>query len=183
MRKLLPAALAAGLCLAAVGGAAARLQDAGARARELAAYFNKDKRKVKEKRGVRLEVFLEVRGEPAPRADAALYSGAYESEPDFPLELRVASDGTAEGRGAEPTRGGSRSFTLRGARVSGALLTGTKVYEDGGTERIEGVFIDRTERHAPGEAGTTTFGLGVVFDPPKTGEGFAVTRLFYERKR
>lgn len=184
MRRFLAGGLAAGLCLAAVGGAAAgRRQDAGARARELAAYFNKDKHKVKEKRGARLELFLEVRGEPAARADAALYSGAYESEPDFPLELRVDADGTAEGRGAEPSTVGRRAFTLRGARVSGALLTGTKVYEDGGTEPIEGVFINRTERHAPGETCATTFGLGVVFDPPKTVEGFAITRLFYGRKR
>ncbi len=182
MRRFLAAGLAAGLCLAAFGGAAAR-QDAGTRARELAAYFNKDKHKVKEKRGVRLELFLEVRGEPAARADAALYSGAYESEPDFPFELRVSSDGTAEGRGAEPSRGGRRRFTLRGARVSGAVLTGTKVYEDGGTERIEAVFINRTERHSPGETGTTTFGLGVVFDPPKEGDGFTLNRLFYARKR
>jgi hypothetical protein len=174
--------LAAGLCLAAAGGAGARRQDEGERARELAAYFNKDKHKVKEKRGVRLDVFLEVRGEPSARGDAAEYSGAYESESDFPLELRVSSDGAAEGRGAEPAPGGVRRFTLRGARVSGALLTGTKVYEGGGTERIEGVFINRTERHAPGETGTTTFGLGVVFDPPETGEGFVITGLFYARK-
>jgi hypothetical protein len=183
MRRFLVAGLAAGLCLAAVGGAAARRQDAGARARELAAYFNKDKHKVREKRGVRLEVFLEMRGEPAERADAALYSGVYESEPDLPLELRVSADGTAEGRGAEPSPGGARRFTLRGARVSGALLTGTKLYEDGTAERIEAVFINRTERHSPGETGTTTFGLGVVFDPPKTGDGYTLTRLFYARKR
>jgi len=183
MRRFLLAGLAAGLCLAAVGGAAAPRQDAGARARELAAYFNKDKHKVKEKRGVRVEVFLEMRAEPVVRPSAAEYSGAYESEPDYPFELRVSSDGAAEGRGAEPSPGGARRFTLRGARVSGALLTGTKVYEDGGTERIEAVFINLIERHTPGAAGAKTFGLGVVFDPPKTGEGFVITRLFYERKR
>ena len=183
MRRVLAAGLAAGLCLAAVVGAAARRQDAGARARELAAHFNKDKHKVKEKRGARLEVFLEVRGEPAVRADAALYSGAYESEPDFPLELRVSADGAAEGRGAEPGSGGARRFTLRGARVSGALLTGTKVYGDGTTERIEGVFINRTERHSPGEAGVKTFGLGVVFETPKAVRDFELRGLFYALKR
>ena len=183
MRRFLAAGLAGGLCLASVVGAGAVRQDAGARARELAAYFNKDKHKVKEKRGVRLDVFLEVRGEPAALRDAAEYSGAYESEPDYPLELRVSSDGAAEGRGAEPSDGGARRFTLRGARVSGALLTGTKVYEDGSTERIEAVFLNRTERHAPGEAGTRTCGLGVVFDPPKAGDGFVINRLFYARKR
>jgi hypothetical protein len=38
-------------------------------------------------------------------------------------------------------------------------------------------------RHAANEAGTTTFGLGVVYDPPKAGDGFEIGRLFYERKR
>jgi hypothetical protein len=183
MRRLLVAGLAAGLCLASVVGAGARRQDTGARARELAAYFNKDKHKVKEKRGVRLEVFLEMRAELAPLADAAEYSGAYESEPDYPFELRVSSGGAAEGRGAEPSTGGTRRFTLRDARVSGALLTGTKVYDDGGTERIEAVFINLIERHAPRAAGTKSFGLGVVFDPPKAGDGYVITRLFYARKR
>jgi hypothetical protein len=183
MRRLLVAGLAGGLCLASVVGAGAWRQDAGARARELASRFDKDKHKVKEKRGVRLEVFLEMRGEPAARADAAEYTGAYESEPDYPLELRVSSDGAAEGRGAEPSAGGARRFTLRGARVSGALLTGTKVYEDGATERIEAVFINLIGRHAPDDTGTKTFGLGVVFDPPKAGDGFVITRLFYARKR
>jgi hypothetical protein len=182
MRKFIFAALVVGLCLVA-SGAAARRQDTGARARELAAYFNKDKHKVKEKWGVRTEVFLEVRGEPVIRKAPADYSGAYESEPDYPLTLHVSADGSVDGSGTEPASGGARRFTLRGARVSGALLTGTKVYEDGTTERLEGVFINRTVREHPNSAGVTTFGLGVVFDPPKVGEGFHITRLFYSLKR
>ena len=181
MRRFLAAALAAGLGLAAV--AATGAQDAGARARELAAHFNKDKHKVKEKRGVRVEVFLEMRAEPDARGVAAEYTGAYESDPDYQLDLRVAADGSAEGRGTEPAAGGARRFTLRGARVSGALLTGTKVYEDGSTERVEGVFINLIERHAPGAAGTKTFGLGVVYDSPKAGDGFEMTKLFYRRRQ
>src|SRR5688500_3014826 len=175
MRRVLGFALAAGVCLAAVGGAAssAGRQDAGARARERAARFNKDKHKVKEKRGVRLEVFVEMRAEPAVRS-AAEYSGEYVAEPDFHLELRVAADGSAEGSGREPGSGdvGDRRFTLRDARVSGALLDATKVYEDGRTERLEGVFINLTARHGKDDAGTTSFGLGVVYDPPKMGDGF-----------
>ncbi|HEX8722895.1 MAG TPA: hypothetical protein VF736_19915 [Pyrinomonadaceae bacterium] len=183
MRRLLLATLVSGLCLAAAGGAAAVRQDSGVRARELAAYFDKDKHKVKEKWGTRVEVFLEMRGEPAARADAAEYSGAYEWERGFPLDLRVSPDGRAEGSGVEPAPNGSRRFTLRDARVSGALLTGTKVYDGGGTEPIEAVFINLTTRHAQGERGETLFGLGVVFDPPKAGEGYSITRLFYARKR
>jgi hypothetical protein len=183
MRKFLVAALLVVLCLVAAGVGAARRQDAGARARELAAYFNKDKHKVKEKRGIRTEVFLEVRGEPVFKKEAAAYSGDYESEPDYPLTLRVSADGKVEGDGSEPGNGGARRFTLQDARVSGALLTGTKVYEDRTTERFEGVFINRTERHSLDDASVNTFGLGVVFDPPKVGEGFVITRLFYGLKR
>lgn len=182
MRRFWAAGLAAGLCLAAVAGASAR-QDAGARARELADHFSKAKHKVKEKRGVRLELFLEVRAEPAPRADAAEYAGSYESEPDFKLDLRVAAGGGVEGRGTEPAPGGSRGFTLRDARVSGAVLTGTKVYDDGTTERLEAVFATLNTRRSPNDPGTSFFGLGVVFDPPKvTGQGFEVSKIFYARK-
>jgi hypothetical protein len=181
MRRVLLAAVLLGLCLAGTEG---RGQEAGTRARELAAHFNKDKHKVKEKRGVRLEVFLEMRGEPAAKQNAAEYSGVYESGPGYAFELRVGADGGAEGRGSEPAPNGARRFTLRDARVSGAVLTGTKVYEDGTTERLEAAFINLTVRHSPTEAGTSTFGLGVVFDPPKAGgDDFELTRLFYALKR
>jgi hypothetical protein len=181
MRRVLTAGLAAGLCLAAVVGAGAS-QDASKRARELAARFNKDKHKVKEKRGARLEVFLEVRAEPAVRADPAEYTGVYRSELGYSLELRVSSDGTVTGRGREPASNGANQFALL-ARVEGALLTGTKVYAEGGHESIEAVFFNRTERHAPGEEGTTAFGLGVVYDPPKSTRDYALGHLFYARQR
>lgn len=182
MRKVLVAALLAGLCFAAAG-AAASAQDAGARARELASRFDKQKHKVKEKRGFRLELFLEMRGEPAPRANPADYTGAYESEPGYTFDLRVSADGAAGGTGFEPSPTGARRFTLRDARVAGALLTGTKVYEDGSTERFEGVFLNLNVRRAPADKGTTLFGLGAVYDPPKAGGGFELSRLFYARKR
>lgn len=181
MRKLLAAALLAALCLG-VAGVAGSAQDAGARARELAACFDKDKHKVKEKRGVRLEVFLEMRAEPAAKSNPADYSGAYESEPGYPLSLRVSAGGAAEGFGVEPAPGGARKFTLSGARLSGPLLTGTKVYEDGAAEPFEAVFINLTARHSPDDKGTTAFGLGFVFDPPKAGPDFQITRLFYALK-
>jgi hypothetical protein len=180
MRRVLLAAVLLGLCLAGVEG---RGQEVGARARELAARFDKDKHKVKEKRGIRMEVFLQMRGEPAPRANPADYTGTYESEPDYPLSLRVSAGGGAEGTGYEPSPAGPRRFTLRDARVSGAVLTGTKVYEDGSTERFEGVFLKLTVFHAPDDRGETLFGLGAVFDPPKTGAGFEMSKLFYALKR
>ncbi len=185
MRRVLIAALGVVLCFAAVGASAARgVRDSGARARELAARFDKDKHKVKEKYGVRVEVFVEMRGEPATSNSPAEYSGEYVSEPDCRLTLRVGADGSAEGEGYEPSPEGPRRFKLRGARVSGALFTGSKVYDDGSTERLESVFINLTTRTAPGAKGTTVFGLGAVFDTPKTvGGDFHIEKLFYALKR
>jgi hypothetical protein len=183
MRKFLAAATIFGLCLVASDAARARQSGAQQRARELAAYFNKSKHSVKEKRGVRVEKFKEVRGEPVFKADARDYSGTYEAEFDCPLSIKVNADGGVEASGYEPSSEGPRKFTLRGARVAGALLTGTKVYEDGSTEKFEAVFINRTERDHVNDVGFTTFGLGVVFDPPKVGLGFEMTRLFYQLKR
>jgi hypothetical protein len=182
MRKVLVAMLVVGVCLAAAG-AVARAQGAGVRARELAARFDKDKHKVKEKYGVRVEVFVEMRGEPAPRANPADYTGTYESEPDCPLTLRVSADGSAEGFGFEPSPDGPRKFTLRGARVNGAVLAGTKVYEGGSSERFEGVFLNLSVRSAPADKGTTLFGFGAVFDPPKNAGGYEMSKLFYGLKR
>lgn len=182
MRKILTTTLLAGLCLVA-SGVGARAQDADARARELASRFDKSKHKVKEKRGIRVEVFLEMRGEPAPRANPADYSGAYESEPGYAFDLRVSPDGGAEGVGHEPSPAGPRRFKLRDARVNGAVLAGAKVYDDGSTERFEGVFLNLSVRNSHADKGTTLFGLGAVFDPPKAHGGFEVSRLFYALKR
>ncbi|MBC7931742.1 MAG: hypothetical protein H7Z38_14375 [Rubrivivax sp.] len=180
MRKFL-AALILALSLV-TSDAVARQSDAQQRARELAALFSKSKHSVKEKRGVRVEKFLEVRGEPAVKTDVREYSGTYESDSDCAVSIKVGSDGVVEASGCEPSSERPRKFTLRGAQVSGAMLTGTKVYEDGSTGKFEGVFINRTERNSPNAAVVTTFGLGVVFDPPTVGDGFVMTRLFYRLK-
>ena len=184
MRTLLAAALLLGFCLAPSTSAAPQA-DAARRARELAASFSKSKHEVKEKRGVRVEKFKDVRSEPALRRNAADYSGTYEATvgADYKLSLRVGSDGSAEGSGYDPGPAGPRAFTLAGAKVQGALITGTKAYADGPAEKFEGVFINRTERDSPSDAGFTEFGLGVVFDPPKPADGLQLERLFYRPKR
>jgi hypothetical protein len=155
------------------------------RAQELAAAMSKSKHSVKEKHGVRVEKFKEIRSEPAMRSDVRSYAGAYESDMGYALSLQVAANGQVEGSGSEPSpKGGTARYTLRDARIEGALLTGTKVYEDGSTERVEGVFINRTERDSPQASGVTSFGIGVVYDPPKVNPefSFSITRLFYQRK-
>ena len=182
MRRVFAVTLLLGLCLHG-SDAAAQRTNAERRAAELAAFFSKSKHAVREKKGVRVEKFKEVKSEPAVRGGAAAYAGEYESDFDCGLTLRAAAGGSVDADGCEPGPGENRRFTMRGARLEGALLTGTKVYEDGTTEKFEGLFINRTDRNSPTDAGTTTFGLGVVYDPPKVGDGFVMGRLFYASKR
>lgn len=183
MRRIfLAAALAACLLTAP---AAARQTGAAERARELAAGMSKKKHQVKEKYGVRVEKFKEIRSEPAPLPDPRGYAGEYEADGGFRLRLGVTPDGRVEGGGADPTFTGDRrprAFTLRGARVESALLTGAKVFGDGSEEKFEAVFVNRTDRDSPTAAGTTSFGLGVLYDPPIPGDGYAISRLFYQKK-
>lgn len=185
MRRLLNATLVVVVCLAAFGTRAlSGVQDASTRARELAASFGKSKHAVKEKHGIRVEKFKDVRCEPAPKTDARLYSGEYEAEHGT-LSLRVYADGHVEATGTEPdsdfTR--ARKFTLRNARVEGALLTATKLYEDGSSEPFEAVFVNRTDRNSPTDPGTTAFGLGALFHTPKTVDGLTLDKIFYALKR
>ena len=182
MRKFFTAVLLLGLCLSA-SNVAGRQSDARQRARELAASFSKSKHQVKEKHGVRVEKFKDVRSEPVFRQNAADYSGEYEADSEYPFSIRVAPGGGVEASGYEPAPHGARRFTLRDARLAGALLTATKVYDDGSTEKFEAVFINRTERDRPDDPGTTEFGLGVVYDPPKVVEGYTMGRLFYRLKQ
>ena len=155
------------------------------RTRAIVASFNKSKHMVKEKHGVRKEKYLDVRSEPIVKQNPADYSGEYEDLGlDFSLRLRVDRDGTVEGTGYEPLNGDggvSRSYRLRDGRIRGALITANKIYADGSSEPLEGVFIKKTTFESPTDTGVTTFGLGVV------GKGFQVggqniDRVFYQLK-
>jgi hypothetical protein len=72
-----------------------------------------------------------------------------------------------------------RTFTLKNGRVTGALITATKVYGNGATEPFEGVFINRSVFESPTDPGVTTVGLGVVGKELQVG-GQSVGRLFYQ---
>ncbi|MDT5120602.1 MAG: hypothetical protein QOC96_84 [Acidobacteriota bacterium] len=184
MRQILAVALLAGLWLVTANITAQQQSDPQQRAQEIAASFNKSKHQVKEKHGVRIEKFKEVRSEPVVRKDAREYSGTYVADlgAGYTMKVEVGTDGRVQAAGSEPGPNESRKFTLRDAKIQGALLTGTKVYEDGTTEKFEGVFINRTERESQTDSGTTSFGLAVVYDPPKVERdySFSLTRLFYK---
>ena len=156
------------------------------RTRAIVASFNKSKHKIKERRGVRIEKYKEIRSEPVIKEDVRDYSGSYEV-PDlrFSLDLQVDANGNLAASGYEPVDADAtvmRRFTLRNVRIDGALLTATKVYENGATEPFEGVFMNRTSFDSPTDRGVTTFGLGVVGGFVRVG-GATVDSLFYQRKQ
>jgi hypothetical protein len=171
------------LWLVPAGGMAPPSSDPQDRAQELAARFNKSKHKVKDKRGVHIEIKIDITSVPAAKP-AAEYVGGYNAWDTYSMQLSIRSDGQLSGDGTEPSPSGSRAFTLRETRLEGALLTGTKVYQDGATENFEGVFISRTIRSNMQDRDETVFGLGVVYDQPvMTGDhGFQTDKMFYEMR-
>jgi hypothetical protein len=185
MRQLSIIALFVGLWLIPVS-ALSQESDNQKRTQEIVAYFNKEKHRVKEKFGVRKEKYKKVVSEPVIKPNLKDYSGDYEMEGlGFLIDIQVANDGKVTTTGAEPVNGDNRQarrFRLEGARITGAMLTGTKVYEDGATEKFEGVFINRTDFDSTTDKGVSAFGLGVVGNPREFA-GVTLDRLFYQLKQ
>jgi hypothetical protein len=179
-----------GLANAVLAGTALSQQQSAAVAGDthvqaIVASFNKSKHRIKDKRGVRTEKYLDVRSVPAARRNPADYSGAYEADPGFGLQLRVDASGRVEGTGTEPINDAGtiqRSFRLTNGVVNGPLLKATKVYADGSSESFEGVFINRTRFESPTDKGATAFGLGVVGQHYHVG-GQDLDRIFYESRQ
>ena len=160
--------------------------DTQKRTQEIVAAFNKAKYAVKEKYGVRKEKYKKVVSEPVTKQNIRDYSGVYEaSDFGYLINIQVGSNGDVKAIGSEPANGDTRqtrSFRLEGAKIVGAMLTGTKVYDVGPTEKFEGVFINRTDFNSPTDNGVTVFGLGVVRNPVEFA-GVTFDKLFYQLKR
>lgn len=143
------------------------------RTAEIVDLFSKTKQK--QKRGV--SRYLQVTAEPMVRSSN---SGTYEAK-DFAYALTIVTNGdTATGHGHDTAK-----FTLRDARLRGAHLTATKVYANGTTAPLEGLFLRRTIREgtSPDDARVThtDIGLGIVGVDFDLG-GIHVDRLFYEAR-
>ena len=150
-----------------------------AKAQAMAANFNKHKDRVKEKYGVRTVKYLDVRSEPVVRQNLSDYAGAYQAgDLGYVINIRVASDGNIQINGNDQ----SRSFRIENARIEGALLTGSKIYQDGINDKFEGVFINRTSRNSVTDVGVTKFGLGVVLTTPVEVNGNSYDRMFFEKQ-
>ncbi len=149
------------------------------RAQEIAAGFSKNKHVVKEKYGVRSEKYKDVRSEAVVRQNVRDYAGAYElADLGYVINIQVASDGRLEMNAFE----NNQQVRFENVRIDGALITASKIYQDGSTEKFEGVFLNRTERNSPTDAGVTTFGLGVVPAAPVSAHGLTYDKLFYQAK-
>jgi len=137
------------------------------RTQDLVSSLDKTKYKKKDKPNVSIELYVDIRNEPAVRANKSEYSGTYDSD-GYQLMLTVNKDGSASGSGFDSfaQEGKQMSFTLRDARVDGALITGTKVYENGESISFEGVFVNRTSREGTNpnsiRSAATKFGLGFI---------------------
>lgn len=183
MRALFVTAMFVGLCLIPVN-AISQESYTQKRTQEIVASFNKQKHVVKEKYGVRREKYKKVVSEPVVKQSKD-YSGVYEvPEQGFFISLQVGNDGKINANGADAASGEirqTRRFRLEDAAITGAMLTGTKVYEDGAREKFEGVFINMTTFESPIDKGVSAFGLGVVTKNLEFA-GMTVDRLFYQWK-
>jgi hypothetical protein len=156
--------------------AALTLSASESRMQEILAMFSKSKHVQKQKRGVLKSVFLERHGEPVAGGDV---SGIYEVDGLELLTLRLTQSG---GQGTD--RHGA--FTLRDVRRDGALLTATKVYPNGRTAKLEGVFMDLVTRAGKTREDATTTrtrGFGAVLDEPyAVAGGVYMERVFFARR-
>jgi hypothetical protein len=158
-------------------------QQVSTRAQEIAASFSKHKSVVKEKYGVSREKYKDVQSQPVAKQNTRDYSGVYEvSDLGDVIEIRVGRDGIVQANGYEKGQQ-FRSFKLENAKIEGALLTASKVYNDGTTEKFEGVFMTRTVRNSPTDNGVAFFGLGVLLPAPVEVNGLTYDKLFYQLSR
>ena len=163
-------------------------QDAERKTQDLIAALGKTKYKKKEKKNFSFELYIDIKSEAVVKNDIRDYAGVYQSPyTDYRIELRVSADGKVEGSGHDSGLDDSQkqNFTLKDARIDGALLTATKVFADGRTEKLEAVFNNRTvvEGKNPNEIRSreTKYGLGFI-DSFGTTDGSITNRVFLEFK-
>ena len=137
-----------------------------ARAQTLAGEFSKFKNETRTKKGVSVTKYKEVVSE-AWLANAASYAGTYFTDDIVRLEVRIDARGQATGSG----RDHNGRFDLRGLEISGGLITGTKAYEGGRTDKFEGVLLKRSTRSNAREDFSVHYGIGMLSDASGNGVG------------
>ena len=157
-------------------------QDTGQKTQDLIAALGKTKYKKKEKKNFSFEFYIDIKSEAVVKNNVRDYAGVYQSSSaDYRIELRISANDRVEGDGYDTDFNNSQkqNFTLRDARIEGALLTGTKVFADGATEKLEAVFNNRTivEGKNASEINKreTKYGLGFI-----DSRGTITNRVFLE---
>lgn len=113
----------------------------------------------------------EKRFEPAAGREAEEYAGLYVGvEGEHVVVVRAGRDGGLE----VALREGERQAALTDIRLDGAVLTGTKVYEDGTRAEFTATFAERVLN------GERAFGL-VVDGVNLNLDGLSHVRMFYRR--
>jgi len=184
---MLRISLAAALALFVVVSRDVYAQDSGQKTRELVAALDKTKYKKKEKANISIETYSDIKNEAAVR-DPVDYGGNYESEDSgYSLSLRVERGGMVTGNGFDAINGETnrrRSFVLKDATINGALLAGTKFYENGEQRKFEAVFVNRTVASGKNAneiaSRDTKFGIGFI--ETGTGSDYHTRRVFLERR-
>jgi hypothetical protein len=166
-------------------GLSAEVYAQDARTQELVSALDKTKYKKKEKKNISIEFYIDIKNEAVLRAPSD-YAGSYEAEDGgYSLSLQVDASGAARGNGYDNLRDHRANFTLKNASISGALLTGTKVYENGEQRPFEAAFVNRTVRTGKNpqsiESEDTKFGLGFI-ESNSSSDGSWTSRVFLIRK-
>ena len=137
-----------------------------ARAQILAGEFSKFKNETRTKKGASVTKYKEVVSE-AWLAASSAYAGTYFTDDMVRLEVRIDARGQATGSG----RDGNGRFDLRNLQISGGLITGTKAYEGGRTEKFEGVLLKRSTRSSAQDNYAVHYGIGMLSDASENGVG------------
>jgi len=150
-------------------------QSAKEKADAIAAEFNKEKNKEKQKNGVTTEKHEVIEAKPDFRDDMSTYAGKYELyEAGDYIVLKYLNNNWEADYFQVKDNKELQKGKLENIRIESAVLTATIEYVDGKTAPVEGVFINRFKN------GEKIPGLGIreVLD---LSNGILVDKAFYKR--
>src|SRR5689334_16123110 len=115
--------------------------------------------------GITREKYKQIHSEVLVRTRLSDYAGLFKVQ-DLHYAICISPNEEVSGYDTEKGSNLQRRFRLLGTHLSGGLLTGTKVYDDGLTAPFEGLFIQVSEADGTSPAKLThkssQFALGVL---------------------
>lgn len=147
------------------------------RAEQLAAQFNKEKNKYKEKNGGIIEKHVTIEARPDYRENINTYAATYEMEGTGQyLTLNQSTSGEWQAVFSDETNGILvNAGKLTDVKIDDALLTGTLITPDGKKQAFEAVFINRFVNGEPAKGLGTKTVLSLS-------NGLMIEQAFYKRK-